>query len=102
MTLAATVPSPIVSANDRAAFVAAPEAMAFAAIVERIGALFHAWQERRLHAKARREFARLSPAAMRDLGMDASEFESYWAEARGQSLRTRRRIQPLYAPAANR
>ncbi len=51
---------------------------------------------RRMHtfsqfAAARREFARLDTAALRDLGIGSSEFSSYWAEATGIAERTRRR-----------
>ena len=44
------------------------------------------------YAAARREFERLDPLAVRDLGMSASEFDSYWAESEGCAETTRIRI----------
>jgi hypothetical protein len=41
------------------------------------------------HATARRDFEKLDPAALRDLGLSASEFDSFWAESRGSAERTR-------------
>lgn len=46
------------------------------------------------HAAARREFQRLDDAALRDLGISRSEFDSYWAESLGQAERSRRRVMP--------
>ena len=50
------------------------------------------WAAMLRYAAARREFARLEPADLRDLGIGSSEFGSYWAEARGRAERTRMRI----------
>lgn len=44
-------------------------------------------------AAARREFQQLDADTVRDLGLSASEFESYWAEAHGDAERTRLRIE---------
>jgi hypothetical protein len=72
-----------------------PSAALLAPVFDRAVALARAawrkWQERRRLDAARREFARLDPAALRDLGMHAGEFESYWAEAHGRAPQTRRR-----------
>ncbi|AMO24370.1 hypothetical protein GCM10027034_13940 [Ramlibacter solisilvae] len=50
--------------------------------------LTRAWR----YAVARREFQRLDAAALRDLGISPSEFDSYWAEHHGLADCTRRRI----------
>jgi uncharacterized protein YjiS (DUF1127 family) len=50
--------------------------------------LARAWR----YAVAWREFQRLDPATLRDLGISPSEFDSYWAESYGLADRTRRRI----------
>ena len=44
------------------------------------------------HATARRSFDRLDAVALRDLGMSASEFDSYWAESEGIAEHTRLRV----------
>lgn len=54
--------------------------------------LRHAWLARRRRSAARREFARLDGAALRDLALGASEFDSCWAESTGSAPATRRRI----------
>ena len=41
---------------------------------------------------ARREFERLDAGTLRDLGISASEFDSYWAETHGLVEATRRRV----------
>jgi uncharacterized protein YjiS (DUF1127 family) len=65
---------------------------AFAALRERLrrmgSQLAAAWR----YAAARREFERLDAAALRDLGLGPSEFESCWAEAHGAAERSRRRV----------
>jgi hypothetical protein len=53
MNLAA--PSPKFALQDPAALVAAPEAMAFAALMDRVRTLLEEWSERRRHAAARRD-----------------------------------------------
>jgi uncharacterized protein YjiS (DUF1127 family) len=55
-----------------------------------VNELGRAWR----YAVARREFQRLDPAALRDLGISPSEFDSYWAESHGLAERTRRRVEP--------
>jgi len=45
------------------------------------------------YASARRNFERLDAATLRDLGMSASEFDSYWAESQGLAEHTRVRVQ---------
>jgi uncharacterized protein YjiS (DUF1127 family) len=44
------------------------------------------------YSVARREFAQLDEAALRDIGMSRSEFDSYWAETHGQAEPTRVRV----------
>lgn len=51
-----------------------------------------AWLAHRRRAAARREFEQLDAGGLRDLGVQASEFESYWAESTGSAPPTRRRI----------
>ena len=46
------------------------------------------WQERRERA----EFQQLDAAALRDLGLDRSEYDSCHREAEGEAPRTRRRL----------
>jgi len=48
----------------------------------------------RRQAAARQEFLQLDPRTVHDLGMSASEFDSFWAEAHGEAERTRVRIGP--------
>jgi len=76
---------------------APPAAMAGATgALHRIVAGLHwlriAHAEHRRAARARDEFARLDPAAMRDLGMTYGEIDSYVAEAQGAVARTRLRV----------
>jgi len=52
-----------------------------------VNELARAWRLR----SARREFQSLDADALRDLGIHASEFGSYWAESEGLVDRTRRR-----------
>ncbi|MBC5767291.1 hypothetical protein [Ramlibacter albus] len=91
MTVAASS-TRLLALHDRSALVAAPEPMALAALADWALAAIDEWKQRRRLAAARREFARLGPAALRDLAMSGCEFESYWAEANGQAQRTRRRV----------
>jgi len=44
------------------------------------------------YASARRKFERLDAVTLRDLGMSASEFDSYWAESEGLAEPTRLRV----------
>jgi hypothetical protein len=44
------------------------------------------------YAAARREFASLDAATLRDLAMSHGEFDSYWAETHGLAEPTRRRV----------
>ncbi|MCM2336784.1 MAG: hypothetical protein NDI66_08390 [Pseudomonas sp.] len=60
----------------------------FAALRALLGRLADAWR----HAAAHREFNRLDAAALRDLGLTRSEFDSYWAETHGQAEPTRLRV----------
>jgi len=76
---------------------APPAAMPGAAgALDRVVAGLHwlriAHAEHRRAARARDEFARLDPAAMRDLGMTYGEIDSYVAEAQGAVARTRLRV----------
>jgi len=61
----------------------------------------HAWTARIAAAwryrSARRDFEKLDPATLRDLGTSPSEFASYWAEWRGNVERTRLRTAPRTA-----
>jgi uncharacterized protein YjiS (DUF1127 family) len=47
---------------------------------------------RRREARERRGFQALDRQALRDLGLDRSEFDSYIAESRGRVASTRRRL----------
>ena len=51
-----------------------------------------AYAEQRRAARVRAEFAQLSDAALRDLGIWRHELPSFDAEARGLAERTRRRV----------
>ena len=44
------------------------------------------------YAAARREFNRVDPDTLRDLGISRSEFDSYWAETQGLAEPTRLRV----------
>jgi uncharacterized protein YjiS (DUF1127 family) len=50
------------------------------------------WQLARERRKAQREFEALDANALRDIGVQRSEFGSYWAEANGSARATRRRV----------
>jgi hypothetical protein len=63
----------------------------FADMAAQLQAWLDAWRERRRRAAAQREFERLDAATLRDLGLHAGEFGSFWAEAHGRAERTRRR-----------
>jgi hypothetical protein len=52
------------------------------------------FSNRRRLAVARKDFALLDASTLRDLGMDRSEFDSYWAESNGLAVRTRIRAEP--------
>jgi hypothetical protein len=96
---AAAAPSRLLAPQDRCALVAAPEPMALAALADWAFALIDHWKQRRRLAAAQRDFARLNPAALRDLAVARGEFGSYWAEANGRAPLTRRRVR-AGAPAA--
>jgi hypothetical protein len=51
------------------------------------------------YASARRKFERLDAVTLRDLGMSASEFDSYWAESEGLAEHTRVRVRVGQAAA---
>jgi|EndMetStandDraft_6_1072998.scaffolds.fasta_scaffold2485668_1 uncharacterized protein YjiS (DUF1127 family) len=68
------------------------QALPFArAIGRRLAAAF---ERQRRAFRARHELSVLDGAALRDLGLSASEFDSYLAEASGDARRTRRRLAP--------
>jgi len=59
----------------------------------RLGMLAGVLRLRWQYALAREAFARLDAAAIRDLGMSRSEFDSYWVETHGLTEWTRMRVQ---------
>jgi uncharacterized protein YjiS (DUF1127 family) len=77
-------------------FLSALPAPGPAALVDRIVAALHwlriAHAEQRRLARARREFASLDAHALRDLGIERGEYESYLAESRAVVEATRVRI----------
>jgi uncharacterized protein YjiS (DUF1127 family) len=66
--------------------------VAWQSIVESSRRLSHELAGIWRYAKARDEFNRLPDAALRDLGIDRSEFGSHFAESEGRAAATRRRI----------
>jgi len=67
-----------------------------ARVVNRIVSGLHwlriAHAEQRRRARGRRELAQLDSHALRDIGLDRGEIDSYLAEAMGDAESTRRRI----------
>jgi uncharacterized protein YjiS (DUF1127 family) len=57
-----------------------------------VAVALHTLRARRRRALARAACDALDDAALRDLGLHRSEFDSCWAEAHGHAAATRRRI----------
>jgi uncharacterized protein YjiS (DUF1127 family) len=69
-----------------------PTPSALACVVARLVRVRLAIRARRDRSAQRREFNQLNRQALRDLGVDRSEFDSYMAELDGVQPTTRRRI----------
>ncbi|WP_280154391.1 hypothetical protein [Piscinibacter sp. XHJ-5] len=74
----------------RASF-AAPSSRARPSLLRRLAGAWQALRSLRRQAADRRRFQRLDAATLRDLGMCRSEFDSFWLEAHGRAMPTRRR-----------
>jgi uncharacterized protein YjiS (DUF1127 family) len=62
--------------------------------------VLRSWRAARREAAERRAFDALDDAAVRDLGMSRSEYDSFWTELRGLAPRTRvRAARPLQPDA---